>query len=111
MVYKSAFAVVLLLCITATVEARRIKLGSGSLRSHGWFGTKRDFSYTVPYNVYCVSLKPRDRSTAGLTLLRGNGKATLSWTKGSPRAYVHAWVNGKVWGTNHITWTVWGWTK
>jgi hypothetical protein len=114
MVYKSVFAVILLLCITETIQAGRINLGSGSIRSNGVFGKKDDIYYSVPSNVYHVSLNYNDDSTHGLTIGGGNGRATVSWSPGG-RARVHAWVNGKAswWGKkfNKISWTVWGWTK
>jgi hypothetical protein len=90
-------------------------LASGQLKGNGVWGTKRDFYYGVPSNVYHVSLRYMDLNKSGFSIINGNGKATLSWTKGSRWAKVHAWVNGKVswWGkkSNHIAWTVWAWTK
>ena len=113
MAYKSALAVVLLLCVTAAIEARfsRISLGSGNLRSSGWFGKKQTFCYGVPRNVYHVSLRYNDMSSSGSSIGSGNGGATLSWRSGSRRACVRAWVNGKWRGSNHVSWTVWAWYR
>ena len=111
MAFKSAVAVILLLCITAAIEARysKISLGSGSLRNNGWFGRKRDVCYSVPSRVGYVSMHSNDLSSSSVSLGNGNGEASLRWTRGSRRACVHAWVNGKWRGTNYISWKVWGW--
>ena len=110
MAYKLLFSIFLLLCIAVTNEARteiRIKLGSGTLKSSGWFGKKSDFVYHVPIGAFHVSLDYKDFSSSGFNIGSGNGKATLSWTTGSRTAKVHAWVNGKFWGANRVSWTVW----
>ena len=111
MAFKSALAVILLLCITAAIEARysKIRLGSGSLRSNGWFGRKRDVCYSVPSRVEHVTMDSNDMSSSSVSVGGGNGAASIRWTKGNRKACVHAWVNGKVWGSNHISWKVVGW--
>jgi hypothetical protein len=110
MAYKLILAVLLLLCISANTDAfRRLSLGSGNLKSNGWFGKKHDFYYSVPKGAFHVSLDYNDRSSSGLNVGNGNGKATVSWTYGSRTAKVHAWVNGKFWGSNHVSWKVWAW--
>ena len=112
MANKSAFGVLLLLALSATIESARlvrVRVASGSLVSSGWFGKKRNFSYSVPANTFYVSFDYNDHSSSGSSIGSGNGKATLSWTRGSSTVKVHAWVNGKVWGRNRVSWTVWAW--
>ena len=105
--YKSVLGVIILLCLTAAIEARGCKsVGSGSLRSSGVWGRKRDYTYRVPYRATYVYLRGRSRSTIGISVGGGDGRATLSWRPGSLTAKVHAWVNGKLWGKNHVFWTV-----
>lgn len=112
MARKSVLAMLLVLCIAATIDAStRVSLGSGNLRSSGWFGKKRDFYFLVPTCAYRVSLDYRDRSSGGLSVGHGNGKATVSWRRRSRKAKVHAWVNGKAWGSNRVSWTVWAWLR
>jgi hypothetical protein len=82
-------------------------LGSGNLTNDGWFGHKRNFSYTVPPNALNVSMDWKDLSAGGWNIGIGNGEAWLSWTPGSETAKVFAWVNGKWYGTNEVSWTVW----
>ena len=113
MVNKSVFALLLLLTISATIEAKefhKISLGSGNLKSSGLSGKREDFYYhNIPPQTVYVSLDYNDHSSNGLSIGSGNGKATLSWKRGSSTAKVHAWVNGKLKGGNHIAWTVWAW--
>ena len=115
MANKSIFALLLLLTISATIawprkQIYKISLGSGNLRSSGWFGKKQDFYYhNIPRETVYVSLDYNDHSSNGMSVGSGNGKATLSWTRGSSTAKVHAWVNGKFKGGNHVAWTVWAW--
>jgi hypothetical protein len=112
---KVVCAVLLLLCVTATIDASNPrKLDSGDLRGNGLYGIKKDFYYHISKGVCYVSLKQSDHSSFGLNIgFGGNGKASLSWSRGSRLAKVHAWVNGKAswWGkkSNHIRWTVWVW--
>ena len=77
--------------------ARCIVLGSGSIRGN-IFGKKEDHTYNVPDGAIFVSI---DRS----------GNATLTWDQAAKKAYVHAWVNGAVFGSNRISWTVSAWVR
>ena len=112
MANKSIVAVVLLLCVAGIIEvqARSQLIGSGNIKSSGWFGKKRDYYYHVPTGAVAVTLSETDRSSGGHSFGSGSGRATVSWTRGSRTAKVHAWVNGKVclWScrANHITWRV-----
>ena len=116
MANKSVLAVLLLLCIAATINAYTSKgLRSDSLKSNGWFGRKRNFYYYIPEDACAVTFKQSDYSSSGMSIGFGTGKATLSWTPGSRLATVHAWVNGKAsWlgrKSNHIRWTVYVWYR
>ena len=99
-------------CVIGTMEvqARSVQIGSGNIRSSGWFGKRRDYNYHVPSGAVAVTLSETDQSSGGHSFGIGSGRATVSWTRGSRTAKVHAWVNGKVclWSCkpNHITWTV-----
>ena len=107
MVYKSVLAVIMLLCLTAAIEARGCKsVGSNSLRSSGWSGRKQDYTYRIPYRATYVYLQRGSGSTPGISIGGGDGRATLSWRPGRLTAKVHAWVNGKIFGRNKVSWTV-----
>ena len=114
MANKAIVAVVLLFCVAEILEvqARTQLIGSGNIKSSGWFGKKRDYYYHVPSGAVDVTFSEDDRSAAGHNFGSGSGRATLSWTRGSRRAKVHAWVNGKICGfwsrcrANHIVWKV-----
>ena len=113
MANKSIVGVVVLLCIVGIIEAQARKsevIGSGNIKSSGWAGKKRDYYYHVPYGAVSVTFNEEDRSSGGHSFGIGSGRATLSWTRGSRTAKVHAWVNGKVclWSCtpNEIYWTV-----
>ena len=107
MAYKSVLAVIMLLCLTGAIQARVCKpVRSDSLRSSGVWGRKRDYTYRIPYRASYVYLQGRSHSTLGISIGGGDGRATLSWRPGSLTAKVHAWVNGKLWGKNHVSWTV-----
>ena len=109
MAYKFVFAVLLLLCVAATIDAYCKALYKGDLKGN-LFGKKKDFYYNIPKDACYVSLRQFDHSSSGLNIGNGKGKATLSgWSRGNRLAKVHAWVNGKAWGSNHISWTVWVW--
>ena len=88
-------------------EIRRIELASGSLKAN-LLGTKEDYSYDVPEGVVHVSISKEDKS-GGVSIGSGTGDASLKWDKAAKKAYVHAWVNGSAFGSNHVTWTVYGW--
>ena len=112
MANKSVLFVLLLFSISAAIEGARMirkNLGSRCLSNSGWWGRKRDYYYNIPTNAIYVSFKSNDHSSGGLNIGNGDGKATLSWTRGNRRAKVHAWVNGSVWGTNRVCWTVYVW--
>ena len=85
---------------------RRIEIASGSLKAN-FFGTKEDYSYDVPDGVVNVSISKKDKG-GGFSIGSGTGDASLKWDKAAKKAYVHAWVNGSF-GSNHVTWTVYGW--
>lgn len=91
--------------------ARRVEIGSGSVSSNGWFGGRYDYEYDVPSGAINVAFSKEDGSSNGLSLGGGNGNATLKWDKSARKAYVHAWVNGKMFGTNRIRWTVAAWIR
>ena len=107
-------AMLLLLCITAVIEAKTYKrksLGSGSL--NGRLGlwsrssyTRRNFYYYVPRGAGHVSLHYSDYSSSGLTMRKSRCGARLYWTPGSRTAIVRAWTRS--FGTR-IAWTVWVW--
>ena len=82
-------------------------MDSGYVRSSGWFGTKKNFYYNVPSKAVHVFMDCKDLSGDAMNWGVGNGDATLSWQKGSTTAKVFAWVNGKVYGKNEISWTLW----
>lgn len=81
-------------------------IGSDRLRGSGWFGKRRDYTYNVPHGAIHVRIEDEDGSSNGMNIGNGNGKATLSWSRGDSEAYVHAWVNGTVVGSNEIKWNV-----
>lgn len=91
--------------------ARRVEIGSGSVRNSGWFGGRYDYEYDVPEGAFHVAFTKQDGSDNGMNFGSGNGNGSLKWDKGSRKAYVHAWVNGKAWGTNRISWTVSAWVR
>ena len=96
MAYKSVFAVLLLLCVAATIDAYTPKkLRSDYLVGNGWYGRKDVFYYNIPEDACAVTFKQSDYGSSGMSIGFGTGKATLSWTPGSRLATVHAWVNGK----------------
>ena len=91
--------------------ARRIVIGSDSVRSRGWFGGRYDYEYNVPAGAFSVAFTKEDGSSNGMNWGSGNGNATLKWDKDARKAYVHAWVNGKMVGSNRISWTVSAWVR
>ena len=86
---------------------RQIEIASGSLKGN-LFGAREDYSYDVPEGVVHVSLSKEDKSEGAFSIGSGTGDVSLKWDKAAKKAYVHAWVNGSV-GSNHVTWTVYGW--
>ena len=90
-------------------QAVRIDIGSGILRGNGWFGKKEDYEYDVPDGAISVSLDFDDRSSSSPNIGVGNGNATVKWDKSAKKAYVHAWVNGAVSGSNEVRWKVICW--
>ena len=66
---------------------------------------------TIPAGPFSVAFTKEDGSSNGMNWGSGNGNATLKWDKDARKAYVHAWVNGKVVGSNRISWTVSAWVK
>ena len=109
MANKSIVGVVVLLCIVGTIEvqARSVQIGLGNIKSSGWFGKKHDYYYHVPSGAVAVTLSETDKSSGGHSFGIGTGRATVSWTRGSRTAKVHAWFNGKICflkcRSNHIT--------
>ena len=75
------------------------------------FGKKEDHTYNVPDGAFSVSFNKKDNSADSLNIGSGNGNATLKWDKAAKKAYVHAWVNGAVFGSNRISWTVNAWVR
>jgi hypothetical protein len=112
-------AMLLLLCITAVIEAKTYKrksLGSGSLNANGrrmWGRssyTRRNFYYYVPRGAVHVSLHYSDYSSSGLTIRKSRCGARLYWTPGSRTAIVRAWTRPSDWfSRTRIAWTVWVW--
>jgi len=115
MVIKSIVSVFMVLSISLILikaeDYTKYNLGSGSLKSNWLLGKKEDFYYMVPVETEFVTLDHDDKGSTGISIGSGNGKATVSWTKGAPKAKVHAWVNGKWKGTNKISWTCWAWVR
>ena len=91
--------------------ARRIEIGSGRVSSNGWFGGRYDYEYEVPNEAISVSFTKDDGSDNGMNFGSGNGNATLKWSRGERKAYVHVWVNGKMIGSNCISWIVSAWVR
>lgn len=116
MANKSVVAVVVLFCVAGIIEVQAWseRIGGGSISTDGVWGKKDDFYYHVPPRAAAVTLSKTDSSSGGVSLIGATGKATVSWTKGSRTAKVHAWVNGrfcvKTWWNkchgNRISWTV-----
>ena len=74
-------------------------------------GKRRDYTYDVPDEAIFVSMSKTDASSDSVSIGSGNGEATLRWDRNARKAHVHAWVNGKVSGKNHIQWTVYAWLR
>jgi hypothetical protein len=110
MTYKPVLGMILLLCVTETIQAGRIKLGSGYLESSSRL-RESDFYYKVPHCVYHVALDKLDGSSRGLRIRNIFGKVTVSWKRGDKYAKVHARMKPKWYYSRRISWTVWGWTK
>ena len=119
MANKSAVVVALLLCVAGIIEvqARTELIGSDSIESDGLWGKKGDYKYHVPLGAVAVTFKkPTNRRNTlvfKINIGSGSGEASLSWSKGSRTAKVHAWVNGKFcvsfWSTcrpNRVSWKV-----
>ena len=120
-------AMLLLLCITAVIEAKTYKrksLGSGSLNANdlrandlranglrmwGSSYTRRNFYYYVPRGAVHVSLHYSDYSSSGLTIRKSRCGARLYWTPGSRTAIVRAWTRPSGSFRTRIAWTVWVW--
>ena len=89
--------------------ARQIEIGSGSVHSDGIWGGRYDYEYSVPAGAINVTFSKEDESDISLNIGSGNGNASLRWDKDTGIAHVHAWVNGKLFGTNRVSWTVYAW--
>ena len=83
----------------------RIEIGSGSISNNSWLGGRYDYEYNVPAGAEEVGFDMSEGGIGILSIGSGNGNATLKWERGSTKAYVHAWVNGKFIGKNRISWT------
>lgn len=91
--------------------ARAVQIGSGSVSNNGVWGGRYDYEYAVPPGAFHVAFTKEDGSDNGANIGSGNGNCSLRWDKNTGIAHVHAWVNGKMFGRNRISWTVTAWVR